>query len=40
MKKTNKNGVQVNILVIQGCIVSVLSSLYIVMKDVSVAFFL
>ena len=32
MKKTNKNGVQVNILVIQGCIVSVLSSLYIVMK--------
>ncbi len=39
MKKTNKNGVQVNILVIQGCIVSVLSSLYIVMKDVSVAFF-
>ena len=40
MKKTNKNGSQINILLIQGCIVTVLSSLYIVMKDVSVAFFL
>ena len=39
-QKTNKNGVQVNILVIQGCIVTLLSSLYIVMDDVSVAFFL
>ena len=40
LQKTNKNGVQVNILVIQGCIVTLLSSLYIVMDDVSVAFFL
>ncbi len=40
MQKTNKNGVQINILLIQGCIVSVLSSLYIFMNDVSVAFFL
>lgn len=40
LKKTNKNGIQINILLIQGCIVSVLSSLYMVMDDVSVAFFL
>ena len=40
MKKTNKNGIQINILIIQGCIVSVLSSLYMIMSDVSVAFFL
>lgn len=40
MKKTNKNGVQINILFIQGIIVSILSSLYIIMDDVSVAFFL
>lgn len=40
LQKTNKNGVQVNILIIQGCIVTLLSSLYIVMDDVSVAFFL
>lgn len=40
LQKTNKNGVQLNILLIQGCIVSVLSSLYIFMNDVSVAFFL
>ena len=39
-QKTNKNGVQLNILIIQGCIVTLLSSLYIVMDDVSVAFFL
>ena len=39
-QKTNKNGVQINILIIQGCIVTLLSSLYIVMNDVSVAFFL
>ena len=39
-RKTNRNGVQINILIIQGCIVTVLSSLYIFMKDVSVAFFL
>jgi len=40
MSKTNQNGVQKNILFIQGGIVTVLSSLYIVMDDVSVAFFL
>lgn len=40
LQKTNKNGVQINILLIQGCIVSLLSSLYIFMSDVSVAFFL
>ena len=40
MQKTNKNGVQINILIIQGCIVSILSSLYMIMNDVSVAFFL
>ena len=40
LQKTNRNGVQINILIIQGCIVTVLSSLYIFMKDVSVAFFL
>ena len=40
LQKTNKNGVQINILIIQGCIVTLLSSLYIVMNDVSVAFFL
>lgn len=40
MKKTNKNGIQIHILIIQGCIVTLLSSLYIIMTDVSVAFFL
>lgn len=40
LQKTNKNGVQINILIIQGCIVTVLSSFYIFMNDVSVAFFL
>ena len=40
MKKTNNNGVQINILLLQGAIVTVLSSLYIVMKYVSFAFFL
>ena len=40
LKKTNKNGVQIHILLIQGCLVTVLSSLYIVMSNVSVAFFL
>ncbi|NIG53057.1 APC family permease [Chitinophaga sp. Cy-1792] len=38
--KTNKNGIQINILIVQGCIVTVLSSLYFVMDNVSVAFFL
>ncbi|RPD41362.1 amino acid permease [Chitinophaga barathri] len=37
---TNKNGVQSHILIVQGCIVTVLSSLYFVMDDVNVAFFL
>ncbi len=40
MTKTNKNGIQVNILLIQGIIVTILSSLYFIIKDVSVAFFL
>ena len=40
LQKINKNGVQINILLIQGCIVSLLSSFYIFMNDVSVAFFL
>ena len=40
MKKTHKNGVKIHILLIQGCLVTVLSSLYIVMSNVSVAFFL
>lgn len=40
LQKTNRNGVQVNILIIQGCIVTLLSSFYIFMNDVSVAFFL
>ena len=38
--KTNRNGVQINILLIQGALVTLLSSLYIVMKNVNVAFFL
>ncbi|WP_291908028.1 APC family permease [Chitinophaga sp. CB10] len=38
--KTNANGVQVNILTVQGCIVTILSSLYFFMDNVSVAFFL
>ncbi len=40
MQKTNKNGVQKNILIIQGIIVTALSSIYLIMPDVSVAFFL
>jgi putative glutamate/gamma-aminobutyrate antiporter len=40
MAHTNKNGVQSHILIIQGCIVTILSSLYFVMDDVNVAFFL
>ncbi|MBU2548790.1 MAG: amino acid permease [Proteobacteria bacterium] len=39
MAKTNKNGVQINILLIQGAIVSVLACLYFIMANVSVAFF-
>jgi putative glutamate/gamma-aminobutyrate antiporter len=40
LAKTNKNGVQISILVIQGLIVTVLALTYFVMADVSVAFFL
>ena len=39
MAKTNKNGVQINILIIQGIIVSLLACLYFIMANVSVAFF-
>lgn len=40
LARTNKNGIQVVILVIQGCIVTVLALLYFFMENVSVAFFL
>ncbi|MBO6509305.1 amino acid permease [Roseibium sp.] len=40
LAKTNKNGVQVVILITQGLIVTVLASLYFFLKNVSVAFFL
>ncbi len=40
LTKTNKNGIQINILIVQGIIVTILSSLYFVIDDVSVAFFL
>lgn len=40
LARTNKNGIQVVILVVQGCIVTVLASLYFFLKNVSVAFFL
>ena len=40
LARTNKNGIQVVILMIQGCIVTVLALLYFVMSNVSVAFFL
>lgn len=40
LAKTNKNGVQINILIVQGVIVTVLALAYFVMTDVSVAFFL
>ncbi|WP_298984251.1 amino acid permease [uncultured Roseibium sp.] len=40
LARTNKNGIQVVILLVQGCIVTVLASLYFFLKDVSVAFFL
>ncbi|NOZ64614.1 MAG: amino acid permease [Caldiserica bacterium] len=39
MAKTNKNGMQVNILIIQGIIVTLLALLYFIMDNVSVAFF-
>jgi amino acid transporter len=40
LAKTNKNGVQISILIVQGVIVTVLAMAYFVMSDVSVAFFL
>jgi len=40
MAKTNKKGMQINILLIQAVIVTILASLYFIMKNVSVAFFL
>lgn len=40
LAKINKNGMQVNILIIQAVIVSVLASIYFIIKNVSVAFFL
>lgn len=36
----NKKGIQIHILLIQGIIVSILTSLYLIMDNVSVAFFL
>jgi len=36
----NKNGVQTNILFVQGALVTILCSMYFIIKDVSVAFFL
>lgn len=40
LTKLNKNGVQTNILFVQGAIVTLLCSMYFVIDDVSVAFFL
>ena len=40
LARTNKNGVQVSILIVQGVIVTILALTYFVMTDVSVAFFL
>jgi len=40
MAKVNKNGVQINILLIQAVIVSILAGLYFLMDNVSVAFFM
>ena len=40
LTKTNKNGVQKNILLIQGGIVTLLSLFYIFIKNVNVAWFL
>jgi len=40
LAKTNKYGVQVNILIVQGVIVTLLALTYFVMADVGVAFFL
>ena len=40
LAKTNKNGVQISILIVQGVIVTILALAYFVMTNVSVAFFL
>jgi putative glutamate/gamma-aminobutyrate antiporter len=40
LAKTNKEGVQISILIVQGVIVTILSLTYFLMDDVSVAFFL
>ncbi len=40
MTKLNKNGVQTNILFVQGALVTLLCSMYFIVDDVSVAFFL
>lgn len=40
LAETNGNGVQINILLVQGVIVTVLALAYFVMADVSVAFFM
>ncbi|MBC8315084.1 MAG: amino acid permease [Bacteroidales bacterium] len=40
MAKTNKHGVQRNILLIQGCIVTVVSFVFLIMPNVSSAFFI
>jgi len=40
LARTNSKGVQVNILIIQGVIVTLLASLYLIIKNVNTAFFL
>ncbi len=40
LAKTNQSGAPITILIVQGCIVSLLASLYFVMDNVSVAFFI
>jgi putative glutamate/gamma-aminobutyrate antiporter len=40
LAKVNKNGIQQNILIIQGLIVTLLSSIYFIISNVGVAFFL
>ncbi|MBI4707840.1 MAG: amino acid permease [Candidatus Omnitrophica bacterium] len=40
MAKTNQQGIQVNILIVQAVIVTLLSCVYFIFKNVSVAFFL
>lgn len=40
LQRTNRNGMQRNILIVQGVIVTLISSIYLFMADVSAAFFL